>query len=106
MDTLTTTDKVICFGKLFFLSPSTFAWTPLGDKLVNITVAGPTTPKPVTVKTGGWYGEFNYKFAPGTFQPGNYTFTYEFPGDETYEGCDGSWLRSPVVLRYRRLCIR
>jgi hypothetical protein len=105
-DTLTTADKVICFGYLYYFSYSVFDWVPLGDKPVNITISGPVSEGPVTVKTGGWYGEFNYEFAPGTFAPGDYTFTYEFPGDEQYEGCEGGWLRSPVVLRYRRLRIR
>jgi hypothetical protein len=106
MPTLTTADKVICFGYLYYLSPSTFEWVPLGDKPVNITISGPVSKGPVTVKTGGWCGEFNYVWAPGTFPPGDYTFTYEFPGDDQYAGCEGGWLRSPAVLQYRKLRIR
>jgi len=86
-------EGIICFGRLYYynaaLEPYGLPWSPLGDKPITITVrdsAGRAVGgTPTTVKTGSWFGEFSYHL--GKLPPGKYSFVYEFPGDETYEGC-------------------
>jgi len=106
--TFTTAEGIVCFGRLKYYNAALGTWLYLGDKPINITVVDSSGRAvggtPTTVKTGGWYGEFSYHL--GKLPAGDYSFAYEFPGDETYAGCEGNWVRSPAVLQYRRLRIR